>query len=239
MKQLILGDIHGRTIWKKILESENDVDRLVFIGDYVDTHNSVTPSDQLDNLNDIIHFKRDTNFDVVLLVGNHDYHYWPTITERYSGFQPSMLSSFRGLYESNSDLFQMAFADEYGRLFTHAGVTESFLRRLEINPSDSSNIAMSLNEIFKFQPRKFGFHDGDWSGYGEDVRQGCIWVRPQSLHSDAIDKLQIVGHTTVNRIFHPQTDPEFYLIDALENGYYLLINNDKIEIKQFKPSQED
>lgn len=36
MKTVIVGDIHGRTIWKDILEKEQP-DRVVFLGDYVST----------------------------------------------------------------------------------------------------------------------------------------------------------------------------------------------------------
>ena len=34
---LVLGDIHGRTIWKDIIDTENP-DLIIFLGDYVTTH---------------------------------------------------------------------------------------------------------------------------------------------------------------------------------------------------------
>lgn len=40
MKILILGDIHGRTIWKQIIENENP-DKIIFLGDYVSTHEDI------------------------------------------------------------------------------------------------------------------------------------------------------------------------------------------------------
>ena len=36
MKTLLLGDIHGRNIWKEIIKKETP-DRVVFIGDYFDS----------------------------------------------------------------------------------------------------------------------------------------------------------------------------------------------------------
>ena len=37
MKTVIIGDIHGRISWEKIVEKENDADRFIFVGDYFDT----------------------------------------------------------------------------------------------------------------------------------------------------------------------------------------------------------
>ena len=34
MKIIILGDIHGRTIWKQIIEKENP-DKIIFLGDTI------------------------------------------------------------------------------------------------------------------------------------------------------------------------------------------------------------
>ena len=37
MRTLVLGDIHGKTIWKDIIKKENP-DKVIFLGDYVTTH---------------------------------------------------------------------------------------------------------------------------------------------------------------------------------------------------------
>ena len=37
MKTIVIGDIHGRTIWKQIVIENPDFDKLVFIGDYFDS----------------------------------------------------------------------------------------------------------------------------------------------------------------------------------------------------------
>ena len=50
VKILVLGDIHGRTIWKDIIEHEQP-DLTIFLGDYVSTHDyGVTEQSQTDNL---------------------------------------------------------------------------------------------------------------------------------------------------------------------------------------------
>ena len=36
MKTIIIGDIHGRSVWKQIVEKEKDAHQIVFLGDYFD-----------------------------------------------------------------------------------------------------------------------------------------------------------------------------------------------------------
>ncbi|MFM7767039.1 MAG: hypothetical protein ACKO9S_04160 [Bacteroidota bacterium] len=37
MKKIVaIGDIPGRDVWKKIVKSHQDADRIIFIGDYFD-----------------------------------------------------------------------------------------------------------------------------------------------------------------------------------------------------------
>jgi predicted phosphodiesterase len=38
MKIVVLGDIHGRDIWKEIVAEDYDADCFVFLGDYVSSH---------------------------------------------------------------------------------------------------------------------------------------------------------------------------------------------------------
>ena len=70
MKKLVLGDIHGRTIWKDIIEKENP-DKVIFLGDYVTTHEGISSEAQIANLEDILSYKKSNPNDVILLRGNH------------------------------------------------------------------------------------------------------------------------------------------------------------------------
>ena len=56
MKTLVFGDIHGRTCWKDIIEREKP-DRVVFLGDYVSTHEDITAEQQIENMNAILRLK--------------------------------------------------------------------------------------------------------------------------------------------------------------------------------------
>lgn len=55
MKTVVIGDIHGRSIWKLIVNIENP-DRIIFIGDYFDSFN-IKGEEQLNNFLDIIEYK--------------------------------------------------------------------------------------------------------------------------------------------------------------------------------------
>ena len=70
MKTLVLGDIHGRTIWKDIIEKENP-DKIIFLGDYVSTHEGISSDQQIEELYAILDYKDNNPDKVILLRGNH------------------------------------------------------------------------------------------------------------------------------------------------------------------------
>jgi len=92
MKTLIIGDIHGRSNWKDILAAHSDAERIIFMGDYFDSLD-ISSADQLNNFNEIIRFKEETDKEVIMLIGNHDHHYMD-IGETYSGYQAAMQWDF-------------------------------------------------------------------------------------------------------------------------------------------------
>lgn len=56
MKTIVLGDIHGRRVWMDVVNTQT-FDKVVFLGDYVDSFD-VSGKDQLENLMDIVAFKK-------------------------------------------------------------------------------------------------------------------------------------------------------------------------------------
>ena len=71
MKIIAIGDLHGRTLWKYIV-SKVDFDVVVFIGDYFDTHENISPVQQIENFKELLDYKKQLPEKVVLLFGNHD-----------------------------------------------------------------------------------------------------------------------------------------------------------------------
>ena len=55
-KIVVLGDIHGRTVWKDIIAKE-EPDQVVFLGDYVSTYENISEVEQVANLKEILRYK--------------------------------------------------------------------------------------------------------------------------------------------------------------------------------------
>ncbi len=234
MRIIGIGDIHGSNSWKDILNQEKNFDKVVFIGDYFDSFH-INGMDQISNFKDILKFKRD-NFDkVVLLIGNHDYHYLSGINERYSGYQAYLRFDIESLLEDNMDCLQMCY--QYNDfLFTHAGVTNTwvkntlndFISKKGIDFIDDFNNKYNLmdkiNQMFILNYKLFGFIGGKkHDQYGDEICQSPLWVRPNSLKSDGVSGYtHVVGHT-----FSPLTiDDSIILIDSLGRKEYLIIDSE-------------
>jgi hypothetical protein len=228
MRIIALGDTHGRDTWKKILSKEK-FDKVVFIGDYLDSRDGISGEDQLQNFLEIIKYKIENWNKVVLLFGNHDFHYLPTSREPYSQYQPQFRKQFQDVLEAaiKEGILQMCYSHD-NFLFSHAGFTKTWCEGKLGNPNPSEDSFIEgVNTLFVTDPNAFEFTPGEnLSWTGDDVTQSPIWVRPHSLIEDMIDGyLQIVGHTTVRRI---EVGHEIVMIDAIGSGEYLIIEDGKL-----------
>lgn len=231
-KWLAIGDIHGLSTWKDIVNKEIDnTDKIIFVGDYFDSFTIDMPT-QIENYKDILEFKHSYPDKVVLLTGNHDIHYLSTMNERYSGFNQkfSLIIEHDCILPAIKDKSLQMCHIEDDVIFTHAGVTNTWLLLSGIVESinEITDLDVKLNDIFYYQPFIFRFRinykDKISDSYGDNIWQGPLWVRPRSLNVDKIDNYkQVVGHTRMNSIH--QSD-NIYFIDCLENGYYLICDED-------------
>lgn len=245
MKTVILGDIHGRSIWKLIYELEKP-DRMIFIGDYFDSFD-IKGVDQLNNFQDIIKFKESGVCDVVMLIGNHDHHYFPEIGDTgTSGYQHLLAPSISYIVGENRKHLQMAYRID-DMLFTHAGVSSVFMDQVFGKDGwKTESIVEDLNELFKYKPRSFQFGEFAMMNkmsyldpYGDSEDQSPIWIRPRALkraNRDTLRKeiIQVVGHTQQTQIDKKggATGGRYYFIDTLEtSGEYMIIEEELKEIK--------
>ena len=110
-----------------MLEGKFDsFDKIVFMGDYSDD-SWVTFSDDeiIDNLNEVIEFKKNHNDNVELLVGNHDFQYivgYPTA----SRYRKSYAKEMHKIFNDNADIFKIIHI-ENDHIFTHAGITNGWI----------------------------------------------------------------------------------------------------------------
>jgi len=227
MKTIVLGDTHGRSIWKEIVSQEK-ADRVIFIGDYFDSFD-IEPVVQQHNFKEIIEFKEKGECEVILLIGNHDFHYLP-MGETYSGYKHGAMPANRQLLEDNKHHLQMCYQLD-NILFTHAGIGHDWLvdqNRYE-SGVDPGTIADFVNAIWDYQPLRFTFYGLD--PYGDSKTQTPIWIRPSSLISGnrntflKTDYIQVVGHTKVRKIDieGKATGGRYYFIDTFDDSSQFLI----------------
>jgi len=246
MKLVAIGDIHGRDIWKQIVAKEHDADEFVFVGDYFDSF-TIKGVDQINNFLDIIEFRNTSIYHkVTLLIGNHDYHYYPGIDETgTSGYQTLLAPSIKHVVSDNKQYLQAAYqSGEF--IFTHAGLSSEWLDD-SIEDWNADNVVEKVNELFQYQPNKIAYRSykqvGDQvygaQGYGDETFQGPMWIRPKSLMKANYDTLrkqiiQVVGHTPQDTIDieGKSTGGRYYFIDTLEYGQnqYLVVTDGVVSL---------
>ena len=206
---IVLPDIHGRTFWKKAVKDREN-EEIVFHGDYLDPYEEEFISDEeaLENFKEIIEFKRQHPDNVVLLIGNHDLHYfYPAIepSSRYCGY---LARDIRKLFIDNIDLFQLAYEKEIaGKCFVFS---HSYIHKLWLNDLygkgrwRKNSVIKRLNK--DFQKFLYGLgcalnnvscYRGGWESYGSmvwaDIREIALFQKPN------IGDYNIFGHTQLKR----------------------------------------
>lgn len=235
MRILVFGDIHGRSIWKKILEVEKDIDRVVFLGDYVSSHDGISEEDQLKNLYEILEYKEENPDDVILLRGNHDTQHLGYYWAECSGLFPKVLREM----SADRDRFLRDTQWIYlkGRLlFSHAGVSEEWLENIGLSKVEDIN-SLSPSENFGFWPGTPRDYDGSSS------TQPCTWIRPWALERCGLPGYtHIVGHTPITYQLLKGQMKEFDLVlcDALGIGQWLVIEDTgKYFVHSFSNNNEE
>lgn len=243
MKTLTIGDIHGRRDWKRFLFGNNDLyrewrraadinkvdvvknllplydyDKIIFIGDYVDSFN-VENIDMKENLQDIIHLARFERDRVVLLLGNHDVQYFIPKVSGCSGFRPEMMWDFQELFQRDRDLFHLAFQHK-DWLWTHAGINEKFYGdHMENKPRQGTDDwAQVLNDMMRREENQV-FQVSSYRG-GASLYSGPLWTDKNELIKEPMPGMnQIVGHTPVDDITEVETpNASLVFVDTLERG---------------------
>ncbi|MCC8118149.1 MAG: metallophosphoesterase [Bacteroidales bacterium] len=239
MKTAIIGDIHGRPVWKDIIEREKP-DRTIFLGDYVSTHEGIGASQQLRNLDEILDYAEAG--DCVLLRGNHDMQHLGYPWAKCSGWQPDVAFGM----EKRKDRFlastQWAAKIDVGGkpcILSHAGISLIWLHDSPaINPRQRGWVER-LNAL---PPSPmFGFIPESWSDMdGSSPTQPPTWIRPFVLSvCMPAGYGQIVGHTPVAKgCFNLRAAlgsawqggaEDLWLADGLAIKSYLVVENGKIE----------
>ena len=234
MKTLIFGDIHGRDCWIDVIRQESS-DKVIFLGDYVSTHDDIDEHSQITNLEHILTYKEHNMDSTILLRGNHDMQHLGYSWAHCSELFPKVMQHMILLSERFLSLTQWIYVDG-DLLFSHAGVSEEWLEIANIE---------SINDINKMEPCDlFGFlpsRPGDYNG--SSPTQPPTWIRPVTLAECAITNYtQIVGHTptrSISTVEERYNDYDLehrctiWLCDNLPNQY-LTITDGTFAVKNIK-----
>lgn len=232
MKELFIGDVHGHKTWLEIIKKEKP-DRVIFVGDYFDSE-TLSLSVQINNFKSIIEYKK-SNPNTILLIGNHDYHYFSYINNiNTSGFQGG-IAKLKICMLLESIEMKMAYQID-NLLISHAGISEVWLKD---NNWEGEDIVEYVNDLWYYRPTCFGFklsnNERLSNGSGNNVYQSPIWIRQRALQLANYDSfrkeyIQIFGHTHMDKIDFKgvSTDGRYFNIDTLPNEYLMY------QDKQFK-----
>lgn len=238
MRTVVIGDVHGRSIWLDILNHEHP-DKVVFLGDYVSSKEIISGDKQAEILCSILELKRNNPEEIILLRGNHDLEAMPY---RWASCYPWAPLAVREKFNNEEfrneflELTQWVHVLQVGSkqaICSHAGVSKEWLQLLGGDGQFNEEFINSL------PPSKlFGFNDEDWSGVGNNPKQPCTWLRPLALSTHFVDGYdQIVGHTQTAKgcvKINAGEEVDIFCCDALANRGYLVINGDKYEPKILK-----
>ena len=217
MKILAIGDIHGENHWKKIIKKyEDQVDKVIWLGDYIDSF-FVNGKNQIDNLKEILEYKKNNWDKVDLLWGNHDLQYLGS--SRCSGYQVNFAFEIEELFKTHLDYFQICSV--YSNwLFSHAGFTEIYCHCQEHKITDP----LQCNEICKDKNYKF-FNFVGPQIHGDNLNEGPLWCRPRALLLNPLPNYhQVVGHTEGDKIWSTKVKGlEYHFIDVYSHDGFLMI----------------
>ena len=199
---IIIPDVHGRVFWKEIVK--NSEDKIIFLGDYVDPYpgENISLIGALDNLSEIIDYKKSNPSKVILLLGNHDFMYMDFEHNRYScrhDFENE--PKITKILMDNRDLFQMNYSIEVKNklyIFSHAGILKPWIEKYKNLFGEFPGSLDKINELYRNWDPEFisslleiSYYRGGWSDFGS-----MIWsdVREHSVSCEE-NIYQIFGHT--------------------------------------------
>ena len=236
MKVAVIGDIHGTTkfldCYMKIQQNDPNVDKIIVLGDWFDPYDNIDLDIMIERYNEFVDiWKSDDR--IISILGNHDiagYIIENDCTSRTVRFGKNRQRIIDAIEPNLPNSYLTYKIGDY--MFSHAGVSQFWLDDIkqytysEINYADAVMnckkgwTAEELSDICTFYPC-------DFSGYGNNKHQSCVWIRPSALIDGAIDGYnQVVAHTKVKNItkFQMPNGKDLWLVDDDQKPNYLLLD---------------
>lgn len=214
-KILVIPDVHGTSCWKqaKQIVKDQHVDYIVGLGDWVDSWENEWP-EQGENLKEGLDWFREDPEHRFFCIGNHDFSYITNTWQghKVSGHQYVHADEIKAILEDNKDIIHYCIELD-GWVFSHAGISriwvDNYLKPILHFIYDTDKKAWDEKDFdvklvdktlienatsFERLNELIDWH-GVWSGTGDEVEQGLLWIRPRALISNMKYSKQVVGHT--------------------------------------------
>lgn len=200
MKVLVIPDLHGRLeLLQKAIEIKHRYQEIVFMGDIFESFDR-SFEDQMKCFELVkAEARRNPNFH--WLLGNHEIHYMTKKVE-YSGYQKDKQFIIGDALENAKGLYKNAY-QQSGVLFTHAGLSQTFLAHITNKAFEISSLfrlmqegvckdAASLLNQMSIEKVHLKITDNKYSPLNN-----ISFIRPEGLVKDLVPEIvtQVVGHT--------------------------------------------
>jgi predicted phosphodiesterase len=223
---LVIPDIHGETFWKEPVQKYIDqVDKIVFLGDYLDPYtddgNVCDPDEVYDNMMDIVNLKSINMDKVVLLMGNHDFHY---LSKRSLGLARASRCDlynwqrYNQVFNDHEDLFKIVHSEKVKDntyVFSHAGLTTYWLNKVnskfwklndrDISVADEQIIDMINEMLYDLEGQNMLAVVGRYRSIFGEKTGSVIWADieeqtfPKAPKVYGLNKVfQVIGHTRMD-----------------------------------------
>lgn len=226
MKYRIIGDIHGRTRWEKLVDIENKDIIYIYLGDFTDPYYGYEPginyNQMVEQIKKVFDLKKKAPERVFILASNHDNQYW-TLEGETNRFDRLNCNEIHKLFVENRELFYgVAYQIGEKYLISHAGVTldwytKKFKKDFLFGKTTLKEICENINDYYNgsdLNKKQFSFNKcvskfSDY--YGISSTHSPLWVRPTSLWENNLfgfesGIIQIVGHTPFEPITNEEKD---------------------------------
>jgi len=263
---IVCPDIHGRKFWKLTKDKIDDVDKIIFLGDYIDPYDfeHISVEEAIDNFKDIIEFAKENRSKVILLLGNHDMPYFSdeyrSLNDYHCRFSYRHAKEISLIFKDNINLFNIAYTYD-NVLFTHAGCTSGWINNTFGNDYDFETLdklVSDLNNLLNTYEGLKSLYEVSICRGGFDSFGSCMWADIDETRFDQkstecedykiyhIQKVkQIFGHTLqayyskMRTSFYWGAPIEYKNIKMLDNGSAYFFDPDEFKIEKITDKSDE
>lgn len=228
---IIVPDVHGRTFWKKALQEKKEGEKIIFLGDYLDSYSyeGITLETTFENFKELSKHFGDP--DIIFLLGNHDFMTYLSEEMGYCRTDFSRAPQIRKIFQDNLEHFKISHIENFGDktfVFSHAPILKGWVENNSKSISGrhlfkenitiqevSEKLNWSLRRAFSdltYALNQVSSVRGGWNDFGS-----CVWADLSEMNPEKSDwgdsVFSVFGHTQL-REDHGFITPNWACLDC-------------------------